>query len=55
MDFIPGGELFYHLHESGKLSEEEAQIYAGQIILCLNYLHKNKIIYRDLKVFYHIL
>ena len=51
MDFIPGGELFYHLHKKGRLDEEEAKIYAGQIILCLNYLHKNKIIYRDLKVF----
>ena len=33
-----------------KVDEEEAKIYAGQIILCLNYLHKNTIIYRDLKV-----
>jgi Serine/threonine protein kinase len=50
MDFYPGGELFYHLQEHRKISEQAAQIYMGEIILALNYLHKNNIIYRDLKV-----
>jgi len=50
MDFFPGGELFYNLQQKKKLTEAEAKIYFGEIILALNYLHKNNIIYRDLKV-----
>jgi serine/threonine protein kinase len=49
MDFMPGGELFYNFRRRGRLSEDDAKIYAGQIILCLNYLHKNNILFRDLK------
>jgi len=50
MDFFPGGELFYNLQQKKKLTEVEAKIYFGEIILALNYLHKNNIIYRDIKV-----
>jgi len=50
MDFHPGGELFYYLSQRRIISEEQAKVYMGQIILGLNYLHKNNIIYRDLKV-----
>lgn len=49
MEFCPGGELFYHLNQRKKLREDEVKIYMGEIILALNYLHKNNIIYRDLK------
>jgi len=49
MDFHPGGELFYYLSQRRIISEEQAKVYMGQIILGLNYLHKNNIIYRDLK------
>ena len=31
------------------LEEEDAKFYIAQIILALNYLHKNNILYRDLK------
>lgn len=52
MEFCPGGELFYHLNQRKKLREDEAKVYMGEIILALNYLHKNNIIYRDLKVIF---
>jgi protein kinase A len=32
-----------------RFSEEVAKFYAGQILLALEYLHMNSIIYRDLK------
>ncbi len=44
-----GGELFKHLSESRRFSEERAKFYAAQIALALGYLHSSKIIYRDLK------
>jgi serine/threonine protein kinase len=51
MDYCPGGELFYHIHKKGRLLEEEAKFYFGEILMGLDYLHKKQIIYRDLKVF----
>jgi len=51
MDFFPGGELYYNLQQQKKkITEAQAKIYVGEVILALNYLHKNKILYRDLKV-----
>jgi serine/threonine protein kinase len=49
MDFIQGGELFKHLSEQRRFSEERAKFYAAQIAMALGYLHSAKIIYRDLK------
>ncbi len=44
-----GGELFTHLKMSRRFSEERARFYAAEILLALEYLHENNIIYRDLK------
>ena len=49
MDFIQGGELFKHLSEMKRFSEDKAKFYAAQIALALGYLHDSKIIYRDLQ------
>ncbi len=49
MEFLPGGELFYHLRRERKFSEERTVFYAAEITLGLQCLHKNNIIYRDLK------
>lgn len=49
MDFMQGGELFFHLHREMRFENEKVQFYVAQIIIALNVLHKHKIIYRDLK------
>lgn len=49
MEFCPGGELFFHLHTLKRLSEDHAKFYFGEILLAIEYLHKNEIVYRDLK------
>lgn len=49
MDFIQGGELFKHLSESRRFTEDRAKFYCAQIAMALGYLHSSKIIYRDLK------
>lgn len=49
MDYYNGGELFYHLRKNKRFTEEQAKFYLAQIILAIEFLHKNKIIYRDIK------
>ena len=49
MKFVQGGELFKHLSEQRRFSEERVKFYAVQIALALGYLHSSNILYRDLK------
>ena len=49
MDFCPGGELFFHLHNLGRLTEDQARFYFSEILLGIEYLHNLDIVYRDLK------
>ena len=48
-DFMQGGDMFYHLHSQKKFDESRARFYAIELILGIEFLHKNNMIYRDLK------
>ena len=48
-DFMQGGDLFYHMHETSIFDFELAQFYTCELVLALEYLHNNNMIYRDLK------
>lgn len=52
MPFYSGGEMFVHVRKSPNkfFPEIRAKFYAAQIILALEFLHQNKILYRDLKL-----
>ena len=49
LDYVPGGELFTLMRKEIKFTANNARFYIAQIIDALNTLHRNKIIYRDLK------
>ncbi|QDS75134.1 cAMP-dependent protein kinase catalytic subunit [Venturia effusa] len=49
MDFVEGGELFSLLRKSQRFPNPVAKFYAAEVTLALDYLHKQNIIYRDLK------
>eukprot|EP00759_Apiculatamorpha_spiralis_P004353 PhF_6_TR12593/c0_g1_i1/m.19840/K13303/SGK2; serum/glucocorticoid-regulated kinase 2 len=49
MDFLSGGELFFHLQKSKRFPESRAKFYCAEIGLALEYIHSKNIIYRDLK------
>jgi len=49
MDFVNGFELFNLMQEKGSLSEPVVRLYAAEIVLALNHLHENRILYQDLK------
>ena len=48
-DFMQGGDMFYHLHSNKKFDEARAKFYIIELILGIEFLHKNNMIYRDLK------
>ncbi|KAJ5077517.1 non-specific serine/threonine protein kinase [Anaeramoeba ignava] len=50
MEYINGGELYFHLNNDNHFSENRVRLYAAEIILALNYLHGLGVIYRDLKL-----
>lgn len=49
LDYCPGGELFYHLQVRGKFNEPDTRFYISEILLGLEYLHMQNVLYRDLK------
>lgn len=49
MQFAQGGELYKHLEEQRRFSEDRVKFYAAQIALALGYLHSSNIYYRDMK------
>eukprot|EP00756_Hemistasia_phaeocysticola_P039501 Hpha_TRINITY_DN16818_c0_g5::TRINITY_DN16818_c0_g5_i1::g.148344::m.148344/K13303/SGK2; serum/glucocorticoid-regulated kinase 2 len=49
LDFLSGGELFYHLQRQKRFSEQRARFYTAEIALAIGHLHTKGVIYRDLK------
>uniref|UniRef100_UPI0037E88FF7 serine/threonine-protein kinase Sgk2b n=1 Tax=Semicossyphus pulcher TaxID=241346 RepID=UPI0037E88FF7 len=49
LDYVNGGELFYHLQREGSFPEPRAAFYAAEMLMALGYLHSLDIVYRDLK------
>jgi len=48
-EFMQGGEMFFHLHKEKRFSNEKTRFYIIEIILAIEFLHKNNMLYRDLK------
>ena len=46
LDYINGGELFYHLQRERCFLEPRARFYAAEIASALGYLHSLNIVYR---------
>ena len=49
MQFVNGGEIFFHLQKEIKFTELRAKFYAAEIVSAFEFLHSKDIVYRDLK------
>jgi len=49
LEYVNGGELFFHLQRERRFKEDRARFYAAEILLALEHLHSIGVIYRDLK------
>jgi len=49
LDYMPGGDLRYYLSNHIHFKESQIKFFISNIILSINYIHKNGIIHRDLK------
>ncbi len=49
LEFVSGGELYFHMKQRGSFTEEMIRFYASEIVVALEVLHSKGVIYRDLK------
>lgn len=50
LEFVPGGELFYHLRKAERFDTDTTRFYLAELSAALGYLHDSlHVIYRDLK------
>lgn len=50
MEYVNGGEIFFHLSKERRFSEDRVRFYVAEITSAITYLHSQGIIYRDLKL-----
>jgi serine/threonine protein kinase len=46
MEFVNGGELFFHLKNDKRFPEKRVKYYAAELFLALEHLHNQNVVFR---------
>ncbi|KAJ3192088.1 camp-dependent protein kinase catalytic subunit, partial [Entophlyctis luteolus] len=49
MEYIDGGDLYSYLRKVQKFGDEDSKFYSAEVLMALQYLHSEDIVFRDLK------
>lgn len=49
-DYVNGGQLLHYIVKRQRLSDRRTRTFSRQIVSALDYLHRNSIVHRDLKI-----
>ena len=49
MEYVNGGELYFHLSKFGAFDESRAKFYGAELLLALECLHGKGIVYRQVQ------
>ncbi|TPX36492.1 hypothetical protein SmJEL517_g01316 [Synchytrium microbalum] len=49
MEYVAGGDLFSYLRRVQRFSEDDSRFYTAEVVVALDYLHQQQVVYRDLK------
>lgn len=50
MQYVNGGDLYFHLKRERQFHEDRVRFYGAEIVSAIGYLHSHGVIYRDLKL-----
>ncbi|CAL8071006.1 unnamed protein product [Calicophoron daubneyi] len=50
MEYVNGGDLMFQIQRARRFDEARARFYTAEVTLALMFLHRNHIVYRDLKL-----
>ena len=50
MEYVSGGNLYFHLKACSKFDHDRAVFYAAELVLALQFLHFHRVVHRDLKL-----
>jgi serine/threonine protein kinase len=49
MEYVNGGDMFFHIRKARSFGIERTRFYAAELLLAIEFMHQNGVIYRDLK------